>query len=369
MALRVSESEFYSNSVIGNQGQGPAAGVSTSVNEAKIHDMFENLLRSYEKAKVKLGELSLQASAGLTSGSNNLATILAGNPLWEAVNTPNGQAKPSVNPSDVKNLFSLIFKYMEANSDIGAKIQVAQAVNILAKQEVINASSKEGIDSMNATETQLAHIHHEQEEASSFWGDFLKIFVPVVMAVILVVTVVATVLTAGAAAPAIAGEVVAEAAIDGSVEAGVDVGAETMEMTSMAEVAPDAADATADGAETTSETTEESSSSTWQSIKNVVCSKPVGYGFAAEGIVGGFESSIPTEIEPYYANKYAGQASDAGAVAQASAVIQSAAVTNLQSEIQEDMSEVNLEQSIQQSTLSVGEQTLQTEARVLTLPA
>ena len=367
MAIRANESELYNhyvsgntNSVSGNKGQAATATASASLDEAKMHDMFEGLLRAYEKAKVKLGEMSLTSLVAAKNGSNSLATLLGDNPLWKALNTPNGQPKPPISPPDMKNFFAVIFKYMGENSDIAARVQVAQAVNILAKQEVIDVSSKEGIDSMNSTEAQLAHIQHEQSEADSFWVKFLKIVIPAIMGVILLATAIITVATGGATAGALAGEAAAASAIDGSVGAAGEAGAEALEITSLADGT--ATDAT--GATVTTATTAQTSSIS--RVLSVIWN--ISYRVAlAEGIPAAFESVIPTAIEPYLANKYAGQASDAGAEEQASAVIQSAAITNLESNIQENMAVEQFEQSIQQSSLSLAEQTAAAMTKVYSL--
>lgn len=226
-ALQVQQQDPALTSGVNNQvegDKGTSKSQQTGDSSQSIDAMLTDVLRKYEKAKAAIAEALIQNSNESTRNSSlqgtELDKVLQNNPLWQstvgASNATTTQGK-DYQAGDIQNFFFLIFKFLKEHRDSDSKLQVAQAVNMVAQEHMLDDVTKESTMSLDDMKTK---IKKAEEEANSPLAKFLKIGLPILLAV---VTIVITVFTMGTAAPA---AVAMDAAVTAGAEAGIEAGVE-----------------------------------------------------------------------------------------------------------------------------------------------
>lgn len=235
------------NAPSGNNNSG------TTPEEAQL---LSDLLRAYEKAKATIAKALLQnnneTSARDLKGSA-LDKALGNNPVWQGLlngNNATGATSTQYDSGDIKNFFFLIFKFLRDHRDGDSKLQVAQAVNMVAEEGMLDDITKESTASLDKMKSDIANA--QTSPSARRHHRFWTIFFPIIM---VVATIAITLITAGVAsafagaadAAALAAETGAEAGaevaasgVDAAVDVSAEVGEESVEMTNMAdEIAPE----------------------------------------------------------------------------------------------------------------------------------
>lgn len=180
---------YSSGKVSGDKGA-PAGPKGANVADDQV---LEDLLRSYEKAKLKMEGAVIQNNIDLRN--SDLGQSMKDDPLFQALVGSDASGK-APSDTDIKNFFFLIFKFLKDHKDADSKCQVAQAVNMLAKEATLDTVTEQSVSSLSDMKSQ---IQKAEDAANSPLAKFLKIGLPIIMAV---ATVLITAVTMGAAAPA-----------------------------------------------------------------------------------------------------------------------------------------------------------------------
>lgn len=203
------------------QGEKGAAQSQSGPNcDAAETQVLLTILQEYEKTKAAI-------MGALVKNSNNtqqdlkgsaLGQALGNNPLWQAASSNSGVSQVSYTPADMQNFFFLIFKFLRDHSDGDAKMQVTQAMNMVAQEGMLDSITQESTSSLTHMEYE---VHRADKKAHSPLAMFLKIGLPLILAF---VTVLVSVVSFGAAAPAaVAADAVGTGVLEG-VELGVEAG-------------------------------------------------------------------------------------------------------------------------------------------------
>ena len=367
---------YNSNYPVTNNKGKPAAQVAASASSlSEVQDFLETLIKLYEKAKGKIMEIGLTNSG--TQSDESAEQQIANNPIWAQFY--NGSSKSSLSGKDVMNFFSVVFTYMKDNADSASKIQIAQAVNILSKQQLAMEGTQEGELSLDQLQGQLAETQIKQEHKEHTLGIFFKIVIPIIIAVVVIATVIAGFFTGGAADAAIPeeieGGIALESLAEGATEAASDEAggiAETSVDAAVDAASGNAGDAggaagdVGDAADDPSINEEENAAknnnevreSSWKQVLKTA-GKGLFKGATFASIPAAVDGVIPTQIEPALNNQYAAAENGEAANAAAQVTLSSAAVNNLQTEIQEDMQVEQNEQQIQESAYAIIQQVVQ----------
>lgn len=210
-------------SIQGDKGTSKGSKVEIGAKGGKEgEDPLADLLRDYEKAKAKM-ESNLAPISINDLKNSAIGQALKNDPVWQAATSPT-PTQTHIDPNATKNFFLLIFKFLKNHKEADSEVQVAQAVNLLAKGKILDQVTQGSVASLNDMKTKIQKAKDNENSALS---GFLKIGLPIILAVVSVVIIVATL---GAATPAVAAGDAAGAgtlaATDAAVATTTDVTAE-----------------------------------------------------------------------------------------------------------------------------------------------
>ena len=142
-----------------NNKEGPDLNL---VNGGKVNeDLLKDLLKTYEQAKLKMAGAFLQNSIDLRN--SGLGQALQNDPVFQSLVQPT-PTTAKISPEATLNFFKLVFKFLKDHKDDDSKIEVAQAMNMLVKEN--------GLDDIDAFEQhqprpdrrRAEHVAREQRQ-------------------------------------------------------------------------------------------------------------------------------------------------------------------------------------------------------------
>ena len=169
-------------------------------------DLLKDLLKTYEKAKLKMAGALLQGSVDLKN--SDLGQAMQNDPVFQSLMQVAPDKDPAP-PEALKNFFYEIFQFLKDHKEDDSKLQVAQAMNMIAKQGVLDNVTQESVAALGDMKTKIAAADI-QRQSDDKGNSFLEIGLPIILAVVSVAIVCAS---AGLAAPAAAA---ADGAVDGA---------------------------------------------------------------------------------------------------------------------------------------------------------